>query len=129
MKLRAIIAMLVTIFLLGMLVNLIGVADKDSSMFHNIISGIILALHVLTAFGILVTAIQLIGLGEKLPEKQKILLRRGFAAVGIAFIAGMTTVATPSPWSDVASFIMAVGFIAGLILYGCVLVGVNTAKK
>lgn len=128
-KLRTIIGMLVAIFILGMAVNLVGVPDKDASVVHNIFSGIFIALHVLTAIGILVTATQLMRLSADLQKSEVKRLARGFGAVGIAFFAGITTMVVPSPWSEIASFIMAVGFIAALILYGTALLRTNITRQ
>ena len=115
-RLRAIIGMLVTIFVLGMAENLLGTPAKDLSVAHNIFSGIILLLHVLTAIGILVVATQL--MRQEASDAQKARLGRGFGSAGLAFVAGVLVMALPSPWSDICSFIMALGFIASLVFYG-----------
>ncbi|HWT40787.1 MAG TPA: hypothetical protein VN081_06010 [Dongiaceae bacterium] len=127
-RLRAIIGMLITIFVLGMAVNLLGAPDSGASVAHNILSGIILLLHVLTAVGIVVVSAQLLYRTRGQKGRQRNHLAWGFGAVCFAFLAGVTTTAIPSPWSDFASFLMALGFMAALILYGAVLLR-NAAAK
>lgn len=128
-KLRAIISMLVAIFVLGMAVNLLGAPDSSASVAHNIISGIILLLHVLTAIGIVVVASQLFSLAKGLEGGQRLRLQWSFSVVCLAFLAGVTTMAIPAPWSDLASFLMAIGFMAALALYGTVLLKSNVVAK
>ena len=121
-RIRAIIGMLVTVFVLGMAENLVGSPSSDSSTAHNIFSGIILALHVLTAIGIIVTATQLAKQAKDVLPDIKRQLGRGFGAVGVAFIAGILTLLTPSPWQEILSFVMAIGFISAIVFYGSVLI-------
>ena len=118
-KLRSIIGMLTTIFVLGMLENLIGMPESDMSQLHNIVAGSILLLHVLVGIGLLVTATQIMRQPEtahNAPLKKQ--AGRGFIALVVAFLSGIMTVS--NFWPEVFSFLMAVGFIAALLFYGLV---------
>jgi hypothetical protein len=93
-------------FLLGMIVNLL----PDDT---RVLSSIVLGLHVLIGIGIIVVAVRLLSTArrEGLGSREALW---GLIAVSITFIAGVLTIVLHSGWF---SFIMAAGFLAGVLLY------------
>lgn len=108
------LGMLTTIFLLGMAVNLIGLPDEVSGGAKTA-SNIFLILHMLVAIGLIVGAIRIVISAQKQEKTILTLAKVGSAAIGVAVIAGILTLATKSNWW---SYLMAVGFIAGIGVYG-----------
>ena len=108
---------LVSVFLLGMAVNLLGLPSETSGAAH-VASIALLAAHVLIALGLLIGTVMLIraaaGLGG-LWRRQAV---TGAIAIVAAFGAGALTLATKNNWW---SYAMAVGFIAALLAYGSLL--------
>lgn len=126
-KLRSMVGMLTSMFILGMLENLIGAPESDMSQFHNIVAGIILLLHVVLGIGLLVTATQIIRRPETAQsEVLKKSAGRGFGALVVAFLAGVVTMS--GFWPEFFSFLMAVGFIAALLSYGQALMSLGSAS-
>ena len=96
-----------------MAVNLIGLPDETTCFAHTA-SIILLLLHVLVAIGLIIGAILIVRLTDTQPLRQ--LARAGSAAVGVAVIAGLLTMGAPG--ANWWSFLMAVGFIAAVLIYG-----------
>jgi protein-S-isoprenylcysteine O-methyltransferase Ste14 len=98
-------------FLLGMGTNLIGEPD---STFGKVANGIILGLHILIAIGLVAVSIRLLlaarkaGLGERLALW-------GLVVVIVTFLAGVLTMITGNDWW---SYLMSVGFLVAVALYG-----------
>jgi len=105
------IGMLVAIFLLGMAVNLLG---DPSGGLAQATKGVLLALHVLVAIGLIVGAFQIVRLTRDLPAFSR-LARGGGAPIGLALLGGILNLTLKSDWW---SFLMAIGFIAAFVFYG-----------
>jgi xanthine/uracil permease len=102
-------------FLLGMAVNLLGMPGEVGSNPAKAASYALTALHVLIGIGLLVGAVLTIrrALGWGRPIVRLAVF--GGVSVGVAFAAGILTMA---PGGDWWSYLMAVGFMAALVLYG-----------
>jgi hypothetical protein len=114
--------MLITLFLLGMAVNLIG---SPSSSVATWSERIVLLLHVVIAIALVINAVYIAriakgGAGEKLA-------RGGAAAVRLAFAFGPLTVAAPP--SNLWSFGMAAAFISAFTLFGKLFMTVKSVAK
>jgi len=113
---RGAVGMLAAEFLLGMGVNLIGPVSEAKGATKVVVS-ILLGLHVLVAVGLAVTA------GRAVPAARGTansnLAIAGAVAIGVTIIAGFGTMSTDSPW---LSYLMAVGFLASVLIYGRLLV-------
>lgn len=108
---RAQIGMLVTQFLLGMGVNLIG---DPSGGLARATKGVLLGLHVLVAIGLVVGAFQIASLTRDLPAFNR-LARGGGASIGLALLGGILNLTLKNDWW---SFLMAIGFIAAVVIFG-----------
>ena len=112
-RVRAQIAMLVAIFLLGMAVALIG--DREAT-WAKVSKGILLGLHVLVAIGLIVGAILTMRIVMKLGGKLLRTARVASLGVGVGVIGGLLTLG--APWGDLWSYVMAVGFIVAFLFNG-----------
>lgn len=108
---RSQLGMLVTMFVLGISINLIG---DPSTGLAKTTQGILLILHVLVAIGLVVGAFQIVGLTKDLAAFNR-LARGGGAAIGLALLGGILFVTLKNDWW---SLLMALGFIAAFVLYG-----------
>lgn len=113
---RGQIFMLSAQFLLGMGVNLIGL-PSDTSGTAKTTTQILLGLHVLISLGLLVGAGISLRLARKAGEPFVRLAWIGATGIAITVTAGILTAATKSNWW---SYLMALGFMASLLLYGAV---------
>ena len=120
---RGVVMMLAVEFLLGMAVNFIGLPDEATGN-AKIVTGILLGLHVLVGIGLLINAIMATRASRALDGSLRNLVRAGGAGIGVTFIFGVLTVATGSDWW---SYLMGVGFIGSLLLYGKILLRVRTS--
>ncbi|WP_336852429.1 hypothetical protein [Sinomonas albida] len=97
-------------FLLGMGTNLLGGSQDSAAM---ITDGIVLGLHILVGIGVIVVAIRLL----LAARQQQLGVRAAVWALVIlsaTFLIGVGTLITGSGW---LSFLMAVGWLAGVGLY------------
>lgn len=113
---RGQILMLSAQFLLGMGVNLIGLPG-DTSGAAKTTTQILLGLHVLISLGLLVGAGISLSLARKAGEPFVRFAWIGATGIAITVTAGILTTATKSNWW---SYLMALGFMASLLLYGAV---------
>lgn len=107
-------------FLLGMAVNLIGLPSQTTGAAHTA-SLVFLAMHVLIAAGLIIGAVMLrraLSRGAGMWRRQATM---GAVAIGVTIAAGVLTTVTKSNWW---SYAMAAGFLAALLMYGSLLVGV-----
>ncbi|HEY2004176.1 MAG TPA: hypothetical protein VGH44_03600 [Candidatus Saccharimonadia bacterium] len=118
---RGQLGMLITIFLLGMGVNLLG--DPGSGL-ARATKGVLLGLHVLVAIGLVVGAFLTVRLTHELDAYHR-LARIGGASIGIALLSGILNLTLKSDWW---SFLMAVGFIAAVVCYGLLYVKTRVAS-
>lgn len=109
------IGMLVTMFVLGISLNLIG--DPGTGL-AKATQGVLLVLHVLVAIGLVVGAFQIVNLTKDLPAFHRF-ARSGGASIGLALLGGILFESLKSDWW---SFLMALGFIAAVVLYGLIYV-------
>jgi hypothetical protein len=114
-RVRGQLAMLIVMFLLGMAVNLLG---EPESALGKATHGILLGLHVLVAIGIIVGASIVMSKAVKVGGAILRTARFATAGVGTAFVGGVLTLAVKGGWSDVWSYVMAVGFLVGFVFYG-----------
>jgi hypothetical protein len=108
---------LVSVFLLGMAVNLTGLPSQTSGGAH-LASIAFLAAHALIALGLIIGTVLLLRAAARLGGQW----RRRAVADTAAVTAGILTVLTSSNWW---SYIMAVGFITALLAYGSLLLPVT----
>ena len=104
---------LVSVFLLGMAVNLTGLPSQTSGDAH-LASIAFLAAHALIALGLIIGTVLLLRAAACLGGQW----RRRAVAGAAAIAAGILTVFTSNNWW---SYIMAVGFITALLAYGSLL--------
>lgn len=109
---RGQLAKLITQFLLGMAVNLIGLPSETTGI-AKIASASALGLHVLVALGLLISAIVIIR--QARDTKYVRLAWSGGALIVATIVVGILTIAFNNNWW---SYIMAVGFIASFLSYG-----------
>jgi len=117
-RIRQQFATLIVQFLLGMSVNLIGLPDEVDSKTLKLIDQFAVGLHVLIAIGLIVTAIGINRVTSKQAPGLRKLAGGGGGGVGVAILGGIGTFALHGGWSNVASFVMAVGFIGAILAYG-----------
>jgi heme A synthase len=108
---------LVSVFLLGMAVNLTGLPSQTSGGAH-LASIAFLAAHALIALGLIIGTVLLVRAVARLGGQWRRRAVAGAAAIAAAVAAGILTVFTSSNWW---SYIMAVGFITALLAYGSLL--------
>ena len=120
---RGVVMMLAIEFLLGMAVNFIGLPDEATGN-AKAVTGILLGLHVLVGIGLIVSAAMATRASRALDGDLRTLARFGGAGIGVTFVFGILTVATGSDWW---SYLMGVGFIGSLLLYGKILLHVRTS--
>jgi hypothetical protein len=111
-------------FLLGMAVNLIGLPSQTTGAAH-VISTVLLVLHVVVAIALVAGAIMLIRTAAGGGNRPRQLARWGAILIGLTLIAGVMTMITTNNWW---SYVMAVGFIAAMLLYGSLLVGAGQPR-
>jgi len=114
-RVQAQFGMLTLQFLLGMVVNLLGLPDQNTGGV-KVLSGSLLGLHVLLALGLIINAALIVRLARTTSDATSRLARGAGAGIGAATVFGVLTVA--APWSNFWSFLMAAAFIAALALYG-----------
>ncbi|HEV3288702.1 MAG TPA: hypothetical protein VG123_06895 [Streptosporangiaceae bacterium] len=111
---------LVSVFLLGMAVNLTGLPSQTSGGAH-LASIAFLAAHALIALGLIIGTVLLLRAAARLGGQWRRRAVAGTAAIAAAVTAGILTVLTSNWWS----YIMAVGFITALLAYGSLLLPVT----
>jgi hypothetical protein len=114
-RIQAQLGLLVFQFLLGMAVNLLG-NPKDLSSIGKFADATFLVLHVLTAIGLVVNASVIIHRTIAQGAKTAVLAKAAAASIGAAFICGLATLF--APFGELWSYLMAVAFIAAVVLYG-----------
>jgi hypothetical protein len=118
------IGMLTAELLLGMAVNLIGVPSQTTGG-AQAATTIFLSLHVLIGIGLIVGSLLTVRLALKAGPQFIRLAWAGVVLIALTFIAGALTMATNNNW---LSYLMAVGFMASLLLYGALLVNARSLK-
>lgn len=113
---RGVIIMLTVQLLLGMAVNLIGLPEEVSGGAKSVTT-ISLLLHVIVGVGLIVAAIRTLRVGKLFDDTVLRLTRIGALTVGVTFIFGALTMITGDNWW---SYLMAVGFMAAVLLYGSI---------
>lgn len=108
---REALSALAAMFLLGMGVNLIG---EPTGTFATVSYAIILILHLLIAIGLVAVSVRLLLAARKAALGERAALW-GLIVVIVTFVAGVITVATKNDW---ASYVMSVGFLVAVALYG-----------
>lgn len=111
---RAQLAMLIAQFLLGMGVNLIGQPSETSGA-AKVVTIAALAGHVAIAVGLVVGAIVTVRLAAAAGADLRRQSWIGLALVAITVATGVLTMTLRSNWW---SYLMAVGFVALLVVYG-----------
>lgn len=110
-RLFGMLAMLVTEFLLGMIINLF---INFNNGFHGI-GFYLLILHVIVGIGLLIGSVLVVVFASKINKVFNPFAWVGAISIWLAFIAGMLTAKTSlNGWS----FVMALGFIAAIVVYG-----------
>jgi heme A synthase len=111
---RAQLVMLIAQFLLGMGVNLIGQPTETTGAAKAVTTAA-LAGHVAIAAGLIVGAILTVRRAAAVGAELRTQSRIGVALVAITIAAGVLTMTLRSNWW---SYLMAVGFVALLLVYG-----------
>ena len=115
------IYMLTAMFLLGMAVNLMGLpSELDGS--EKTISSVFTALHGIIGIGLIIGSILSVVFATKIGKKISTLAWSGLIFVVLTFVAGILTIAIESDWW---SYVMAVGFLATVLIYGAIIVRVK----
>lgn len=123
-RVRSQLIMLGIMFLLGMAVNLIGFPSETSGGVRTT-DMVFIALHVLIAIGLIAGALITMNLLKKHEPGYTKLGWSGFIAIIITFTAGVLTMAYENNWW---SYVMAIGFIASLWIYGLLYFRVSEKK-
>jgi hypothetical protein len=110
-----ILGMLSAQFLLGMGLNVIGEPEADTATLLKVLAYILIALHVVLAFGILAKASQIWRVAKANPTTRPDSLR-GLVSVSLAIVFGVMTVTLPG--AEIWSFLMAAGFLGGFLSFG-----------
>ena len=108
---------LITQFLLGMAVTLIGLPSETTGG-SKTATTVFLIVHVVIAVGLAFGAVQVILLARTTDRRTRRLATYGAVAIAATIVAGMATLSTKNNWW---SYAMAVGFAAALIAYGALL--------
>jgi peptidoglycan/LPS O-acetylase OafA/YrhL len=108
---------LMTQFLLGMAVNLIGLPSETKGGSKTATS-ILLTVHMLIAAGLAVGAVLVLRLARGTDQRTRRLATYGAVAIAAAIVAGSATLPTKNNWS---SYAMAVAFAAAVLSYGALL--------
>jgi len=116
---------LASVFLLGVAVNLIGLPAETSGAAH-LASIAFLAAHALIGLGLVIGTVPLLRAAAKLGGLWRRRAITGAAAIAVAVVAGILTLATKNNWW---SYTMAVGFIAALLAYGNLLLPASAAEQ
>jgi hypothetical protein len=112
------IRMLTAMFLLGMVVNLIGMSSATSSI-AKITYNISLVLHILIGIGLLVGSIVMVRPARQAEPGLGRLAWAGLALIAGTFVTGVLAMELDNDWW---SFIMSVGFMASFLVYGYMLI-------
>lgn len=107
--------MLAAEFTLGMVLNLWGTSDSAAPAWRRYLDLALLSAHIFLGLGICFGAAMLIVISRREERRGTGLPVAGGAGVLGAFAAGILTVT--APWSDLWSFLMAIGFIGSLMIY------------
>jgi len=118
-RVRGILIGLVVQFILGMAVNLFGQPPQEG-MQEPIYSRILFIAHSLLGLLLLIGAIVIFVLAKKTKEEMVAKLSLyGMLSIILAFGGGIAVAALgESNFSELASFVMAIGFILAFIFYG-----------
>jgi hypothetical protein len=114
---RAMVGMLTVEFLAGMALNLVGLPSKNhgAARATGIVASVV---HITVALGLLVGAVRALRAAPPDGGDRPAVLVGG-ATIVVTVVAGILTAATDSAW---LSYLMAVGFLASLLVYGRLLV-------
>ena len=110
-------------FLLGMAVNLLGLPSQARGAAHTATT-VFLAAHVLITLGLLAGAVMIVRAAGRAPFRP--LAIEGAIAIAATTAAGILTMITKSNWW---SYIMALGFIASLLVYAGLLMQARTPSQ
>lgn len=114
-RLQGMVSMLSIQFLLGLALATVADYDPDTHTGNHAAHQVLLGLHVLVAVGILVGAVQMVLGTKKGAPRLSGLAIGGLVAVVVAFAAGAVRLSVDNEW---LTFIMGVGFIAAVGIYG-----------
>ena len=112
--------MLAAAFLVGMGITLIGLPDEVDGA-AKISSQILIGLHILIAVGLAVTSLRILRPAHALAGARP-LTAAGAVVIWLTIVVGVITMGTNNPW---LSYLMAVGFIAAVLVYGRLLLSLN----
>jgi len=113
-------AMLAAAFLAGMGITLIGLPDEVEGAARTS-SQVLIGLHVLIALGLAVASLRILGPARGLAGARPLTVA-GAVTIWLTIVAGIVTMATDNSW---LSYLMAVGFIAAVLVYGRLLLSLN----
>lgn len=125
-------AMLVVQFFLGMLLNLIGEPQSDWSTWHKVVAYFFFIWHVANALGLIVVGYLLWQAAKGAPADLQTLVKRGYYSLLLAFAGGIGVVSLSSLGEaapEIASFVMATGFLLAFIFYGKLYLKQQAAAK
>lgn len=117
------VGLLAAQFLFGMAVNLLGIGDETKGT-AKVFSTIFLVIHFLIALALLVGAVLALLRARKSAPRFNGLALTGLVLVVLTFVFGVVNMITDNDWF---SYLMAVGFIASLMLYVSMLLRLNRA--
>ena len=110
---------LIVEYVLGMYTALFSAAPDDPQyLTEPVINKIIFGLHGLVGLFLLIGATVMLIMGLKSNNPTKHMAIHGFLSIFLAFGAGIATVMLKETASEIASFIMSVGFLLSFIIYG-----------
>jgi peptidoglycan/LPS O-acetylase OafA/YrhL len=123
-QVRGQVMALITMFLLGMGVNLIGLPSETTGGW-KVTTTVLVSLHALIALGLAIGAIRVFLLAKAADPRTRQLATYGLIAIAATIVAGIATLSTKNNWW---SYAMAVGFVAALLIYGALLLQ-RTARE
>lgn len=117
---KSILILLVVQFVLGMIINLWGVLPDEETATHKapIFAQMAFAAHGIIGLMILISSTTILIMGLKSKDNIKKFSIYGFVSVLIAFIGGIGVVTLKENSSEIASFVMSIGFLLSLVSYG-----------
>lgn len=111
---------LATEYILGMYINMFALPPEDPGFAtESVVPKIAFGLHGLMGCVLLIGGLLVLFAGLKSAEKKiRDTSLHGFLSILLAFLAGIATISFKDEASEIASFLMSVGFLMSFFFYG-----------